>query len=90
MDINDVTPIRQLASVFIDGSYVSGGISSISMEDVERVEIIKGPQSAYFGRSTFGGAVNFISKRPADTFGGTINVSMAQDSDYTVSSSLSD
>ena len=64
MDINDFAPTKQLASVFIDGIYVAGGVSSISFEDVARVEVIKGPQSAYFGRSTFGGAVNFISKSP--------------------------
>lgn len=67
MDINDVSPTKQLASVFVDGVYVSGGLASLSLESVERVEVIKGPQSAYFGRSTFGGAVNFITRRPSDT-----------------------
>mgnify|MGYP006272438713 CR=1 FL=1 len=69
MDINDVSPTQQLASVFIDGVYVSGGVASIGFEDVERIEVIKGPQSAYFGRSTFGGAVNFITRDPGDEFG---------------------
>jgi iron complex outermembrane recepter protein len=55
MSINDISPVRQLASVFLDGVYVSAGLAAISMEEVERVEVIKGPQSAYFGRSTFGG-----------------------------------
>lgn len=67
MDINDVSPTKQLASVFVDGVYVSGGLASLSMEAVERVEVIKGPQSAYFGRSTFGGAVNLITRRPSAT-----------------------
>lgn len=88
MDINDVTPVRQLASVFIDGVYVSGGLSSISMEDVARVEVIKGPQSAYFGRSTFGGAVNFVTRRPADTFEGQVNLTAAEDGEYDLSASV--
>lgn len=88
MDVNDVTPVRQLASVFIDGIYVSGGVSSISMEDVERVEVIKGPQAAYFGRNTFGGAVNFISRQPGNEFGGNVLISAAQDSDYDLSGSV--
>ncbi len=67
MDINDVSPTKQLASVFVDGVYVSGGLASLSMEGVDRVEVIKGPQSAYFGRSTFGGAVNIITRRPSWT-----------------------
>ena len=88
MDINDVTPVRQLASVFVDGVYVSGGLSSISMEDVARVEVIKGPQSAYFGRSTFGGAVNFVTRRPAERLEGQVNVTAAEDGEYDVSASV--
>jgi iron complex outermembrane receptor protein len=55
---------QQLASVFVDGVFVTSGISSLGVEDVERVEIIKGPQSALFGRTTFGGAVNFVTRKP--------------------------
>lgn len=88
MDINDVTPVRQLASVFIDGVYVSGGLSSISMEDVARVEVIKGPQSAYFGRSTFGGAVNFVTRRPAESLEGQLNITAAEDGEYDLSASI--
>lgn len=88
MDINDVTPVRQLASVFVDGVYVSGGLSSISMEDVARVEVIKGPQSAYFGRSTFGGAVNFVTRTPAERLEGQVNVTAAEDGEYDVSASV--
>lgn len=68
---------QQLASVFIDGVFVTSGISSIGLEDVERVEIIRGPQSALFGRSTFGGAVNFITRKPSlEEFGGQISASI--------------
>lgn len=63
------TPTNQTGSVFIDGLYVLGGAQSIGFEDIDRVEVIKGPQSAYFGRATFAGAVNFITKDPVDTFG---------------------
>ncbi|MEW4467231.1 TonB-dependent receptor [Parasphingorhabdus sp. JC815] len=78
MDINDVAPTRQLASVFVDGIYVAGGLSSLSTEDVERVEVIKGPQSAHFGRSTFGGAVNFISKSPKAGFSASAMLQVAE------------
>lgn len=89
MSINDISPVRQLATVFEDGVFVSAGLAAISMEDIERVEVIKGPQSAYFGRSTFGGAVNFITRQPSTTeFGAQVHLRAAEDSDYDASLSL--
>ncbi|CAN7421525.1 TonB-dependent receptor [Phenylobacterium sp. LjRoot225] len=38
--------------------------------DVERVELLRGPQGALYGRNATGGALNVITARPADTFGG--------------------
>ena len=61
--------------MFVDGIFVLGGAQSIGFEDVERVEVIKGPQSAYFGRATFAGAVNYITRDPAATLGGAAMVS---------------
>ncbi|WP_404481891.1 TonB-dependent receptor [Novosphingobium sp. BL-52-GroH] len=55
-----------LATLFVDGMPVSSGQTS-GLDDVERVEVIKGPQSAYFGRATFSGAVNVITKKPSLT-----------------------
>jgi len=57
-------------SLFIDGIYVSGGLSSVNFSDLERVEVLKGPQNAFFGRSTFGGLVNLITSNPSTTFKG--------------------
>ncbi len=42
--------------------------------DVERVEVVKGPQMALFGRSAFAGAINYISKRPGNEFEGRVKV----------------
>lgn len=58
------------ASFFIDGVFVEGDISSYGLENVQRVEVIRGPQSAAFGRRTFSGAVNFITHRPGTLVGG--------------------
>lgn len=52
------------SSAFLDGVYLSGSSQWVSMFDVERVEVVKGPQSAFFGRATFAGAINYISKTP--------------------------
>ena len=62
-------------SLFVDGIFISGGQASISTVDVDRVEVLKGPQNAYFGRNTFGGAINFITKAPADEFESQVSAS---------------
>lgn len=67
-------PRDSSGALFVDGIFISGGLQSINTADVERIEVLKGPQNAYFGRSTFGGAVNFITRNPSNTFGGEINV----------------
>jgi iron complex outermembrane receptor protein len=60
-------------SVFIDGAPVIDAMPP-SLEEVQRVEVLKGPQSVYFGRSTFAGAINYITKDPnLTTFGGTVS-----------------
>jgi iron complex outermembrane receptor protein len=53
----------QAASILIDGAVVLGSEFG-SMEGIERIEVVKGPQSAYFGRATFGGAINIITRAP--------------------------
>ncbi len=53
--------------VFIDGIFVSGrATQNVGMLDLERVEVIKGPQSALYGRNTFSGAINYVT-RPTPT-----------------------
>ena len=71
--VDNGDPLLRTAAVFIDGIYVSGGLQGIGVQELERVEIIKGPQSALFGRNTFAGAINYVTKDPADTL--TVNVS---------------
>ncbi len=64
--VNVLSPLPHLqaVSLFVDGVYSLGGAAVLPISDLERVEIIKGPQSAFFGRNTFAGAVNYITKKP--------------------------
>ncbi len=88
MNVNVSDPSLQLGSLFVDGVYVLGGSQSIPLNDLERIEVIKGPQSAYFGRGTFGGAINYITKNPSlDQFNGEVSASAATYNDFDVSAS---
>jgi iron complex outermembrane receptor protein len=73
------SPHFQLAGLFVDGVFVTGGSQSIPLLDVERVEVIKGPQSAFFGRNTFSGAINYVTRNPSLTeFSGKVRASAGQ------------
>ncbi len=70
------------ASFFVDGVYVSGPITSYDLDNVERVEVVRGPQSALFGRGTFSGAVNFITARPGNEFRGRVSAEAGDHDHY--------
>lgn len=64
------TPSTQVGAIFWDGSYMGGAAAIIPLDDLQRVEIIKGPQTAYFGRNTFSGAINYLPQVAGDAFSG--------------------
>ncbi len=86
LDTNQSAPSQQIATVFLDGVYFPGGLQGLDFSNVERVEVIKGPQSATFGRSTFAGAVNIITKRPSlQEYSGRFSGSIADFGTYDTS-----
>jgi outer membrane receptor protein involved in Fe transport len=50
--------------------------------DIERIEIVKGPHSALYGRSAFAGAINYITKKPGDEFEGNVAFDAATYGDF--------
>lgn len=69
---NDFSAIQEPPSaVYLDNVYLSStAISNFGMFDMERVEILKGPQATLFGRNATGGVIHFISKSPTESFEG--------------------
>lgn len=66
------TPSSRAGAFFWDGAYISDGAGLIPLMDLERAEVIKGPQTAFFGRNTFSGAVNYIPAAPTDELSGKL------------------
>jgi outer membrane receptor protein involved in Fe transport len=67
------------AAYFVDGIYYPGDIQSLDINEVERVEVIRGPQSALYGRNTYSGAINFITRSPGEEFGADVKASFDED-----------
>lgn len=73
--------------VYVDGrsvysSFYLGdthrGLAAVELENIERIEVLRGSNSAAFGANAFLGVVNIVTKAPADTRGVTVAVSSGQ------------
>ncbi|MEM8799752.1 MAG: TonB-dependent receptor [Pseudomonadota bacterium] len=61
----------------IDGVFLTRSVgANLSLIDIERVEILKGPQGALFGANSNGGAINIVTTRPTGEWGGQAVVSL--------------
>ncbi len=54
----------QGVSMFLDGVYLGGAAQSLDLTQLERVEVLRGPQATTFGRQTYAGAMNYVTKSP--------------------------
>jgi len=55
--------------IYLDGVYLARTVgANQDLPDVERIEVLKGPQGTLFGRNTIGGAVSIVTHTPGDTF----------------------
>lgn len=72
IDSGDPTQISQdpAFGMYVDGVYL-GRVQGLGLElmDVERIEVMRGPQGTLFGRNSVGGAMNIISRGPSGEFG---------------------
>ncbi len=67
------------AAIYVDDVYVSQMIGlAFSAFDIDRVEVLRGPQGTLFGRNATGGLAHFISRRPTDETGGYMDVTFGE------------
>jgi len=70
---NEIATNRTKVTAFVDGMPILGSQGAIGFGNLEQVEVYRGPQSAAFGRSTFGGAINYVTRDPGDAYEGNVS-----------------
>ncbi|WP_062263810.1 TonB-dependent receptor [Endozoicomonas arenosclerae] len=62
--------------IYVDGVFVAKNVGGLfDVAELERVEILRGPQGTLYGKNTLGGAINLITRKPSEEFGGTLKLS---------------
>jgi iron complex outermembrane recepter protein len=85
-NMNANTASDPAVGLYVDGVYIARSAGSLlELDDVRRVEVLRGPQGTLFGRSTIGGAINIITEQPVDTFEGFVSAEAGNYSMYKVS-----
>ncbi|WP_293943207.1 TonB-dependent receptor [Sphingomonas sp.] len=74
---------------YVDDIYISRqNANNFSFFDIDRIEVLRGPQGTLFGRNTTGGAINVILKKPSTRLGGYAEASYGNYNGYTGRASI--
>jgi len=93
--IRGITTIRNgiansnVAATFVDGIYLGGSSQSTELYNAQRIEIVRGPQAAQYGRGTFAGAINYVTRRPSTEYEGEVKITAAEHDTTTLTGWLS-
>src|SRR5690606_17823086 len=77
-------------AIYVDDVYRGNPAgSAIQLFDLERVEVLRGPQGTLYGRTTTGGLVHYVSRKPPATFDAAASVSYGSFSELMVEGMVS-
>lgn len=63
--------------VYMDGVLIAKNAGALlDVADPERIEVLRGPQGTLYGRNTIGGAINVVTRKPADEFEGSLSATI--------------
>lgn len=83
-----------LSSDSVTGLYIDGFLlgktidAAMDLAELERVEVLRGPQGTLYGRNTTGGAVNLITRKPSGEFGGQVSGTVGSDDLWALRASI--
>ncbi|OCC23491.1 TonB-dependent receptor [Croceicoccus estronivorus] len=76
---------EQGVGIYIDGVYVARAAGALfDLVDLERIEVLRGPQGTLFGRNTVGGAVQLVSRKPQNEMGVQVKAGYGRYNDWSV------